>query len=149
MKVEVRKELSIDNANLNDISARDKIFLALKSKYQESKIYRNNQKKKMDAAQKEKLRRIGLLKEELLFRLYAELSENMTLKSRDLRAKTIHLIVKQKYDDILDEVLSHKEFLPYDIVRVPENRDIRTAFPTMPIILECSKKTLGEVQDEI
>lgn len=42
-------------------------------------------------------------------------------------------MVRQSYADILDEVLTHKEFLPYEIERLPENADVRLAFPDMPM----------------
>lgn len=144
MRVEVRKELSLENPNLKEISAADKIALAIKSKLYESKFYRNSVKKKMDAEQRKRLQRINQLKESLLVRLYAELTEDATLKKKGLYTKYIRLVVRQSYADILDEILTHKEFLPYEIERVPENADVRLAFPDMPIILNAERKTLGD-----
>ncbi len=143
MRVEVRKELSLENPNLKEISAADKIALAIKSKLYESKFYRNSVKK-MDAEQRKRLQRINQLKESLLVRLYAELTEDATLKKKGLYTKYIRLVVRQSYADILDEILTHKEFLPYEIERVPENADVRLAFPDMPIILNAERKTLGD-----
>ncbi len=143
MRVEVRKELSLENPNLKEISAADKIALAIKSKLYESKFYRNSVKK-MDAEQRKRLQRINQLKESLLVRLYAELTEDATLKKKGLYTKYIRLVVRQSYADILDEVLTHKEFLTYEIERVPENADVRLAFPDMPIILNAERKTLGD-----
>lgn len=143
MRVEVRKELSLENPNLKEISAADKIALAIKSKLYESKFYRNSVKK-MDAEQRKRLQRINQLKESLLVRLYAELTEDATLKKKGLHTKYIRLVVRQSYADILDEVLTHKEFLTYEIERVPENADVRLAFPDMPIILNAERKTLGD-----
>lgn len=142
MRVEVRKELSLENPNLKEISAADKIALAIKSKLYESKFYRNSVKKKMDAEQRKRLQRINQLKGSLLVRLYAELTEDATLKKKGLHTKYIRLVVRQSYADILDEILTHKEFLP--IERVPENADVRLAFPDMPIILNAERKTLGD-----
>jgi len=144
LRVEVRKELSLENPNLKEISATDKIALAIKSKLYESKFYKNSVKKKMDAEQRKRLQRISQLKESLLVRLYAELTEDTTLKKKGLHTKYVRLIVRQSYADILDEVLTHKEFLPYEIGRVPENSDIRLAFPDMPIILNVERKMLGD-----
>ncbi len=144
MRVEVRKELSLENPNLKEISATDKIALAIKSKLYESKFYKNSVKKKMDAEQRKRLQRISQLKESLLVRLYAELTEDATLKKKGLHTKYVRLIVRQSYADILDEVLTHKEFLPYEIGRVPENPDVRLAFPDMPIILNVERKMLGD-----
>lgn len=143
MRVEVRKELSLENPNLKEISAADKIALAIKSKLYESKFYRNSVKK-MDAEQRKRLQRINQLKGSLLVRLYAELTEDATLKKKGLHTKYIRLVVRQSYADILDEILTHKEFLPYEIERVPENADVRLAFPDMPIILNAERKTLGD-----
>lgn len=143
MRVEVRKELSLENPNLKEISAADKIALAIKSKLYESKFYRNSVKK-MDAEQRKRLQRINQLKGSLLVRLYAELTEDATLKKKGLHTKYIRLVVRQSYADILDEVLTHKEFLTYEIERVPENADVRLAFPDMPIILNAERKTLGD-----
>lgn len=144
MRVEVRKELSLENPNLKEISATDKIALAIKSKLYESKFYKNSVKKKMDAEQRKRLQRISQLKESLLVRLYAELTEDATLKKKGLHTKYVRLIVRQSYADILDEVLTHKEFLPYEIERIPENADVRLAFPDMPIILNVERKMLGD-----
>lgn len=144
MRVEVRKELSLENPNLKEISATDKIALAIKSKLYESKFYKNSVKKKMDAEQRKRLQRISQLKESLLVRLYAELTEDATLKKKGLHTKYVRFIVRQSYADILDEVLTHKEFLPYEIGRVPENPDVRLAFPDMPIILNVERKILGD-----
>lgn len=144
MRVEVRKELSLENPNLKEISATDKIALAIKSKLYESKFYKNSVKKKMDAEQRKRLQRIRQLKESLLVRLYAELTEDATLKKKGLHTKYVRLIVRQSYADILDEVLTHKEFLPYEIERIPENADVRLAFPDMPIILNVERKMLGD-----
>lgn len=144
LRVEVRKELSLENPNLKEISATDKIALAIKSKLYESKFYKNSVKKKMDAEQRKRLQRISQLKESLLVRLYAELTEDATLKKKGLHTKYVRLIVRQSYADILDEVLTHKEFLPYEIERIPENADVRLAFPDMPIILNVERKMLGD-----
>ena len=66
------------------------------------------------------------------------------MKKKGLHTKYIRLVVRQSYADILDEILTHKEFLPYEIERVPENADVRLAFPDMPIILNAERKTLGD-----
>ncbi|MDE7327242.1 MAG: hypothetical protein K2N63_13375 [Lachnospiraceae bacterium] len=41
-------------------------------------------------------------------------------------------------------ILADGEYTPYEIERVPENADLRLAFPGMPIILNAERKTLGD-----
>lgn len=152
MKVKIRRGLDLDKPiNLKRLSPGEKIKAGLLTQWRQTKFYQMSDRKRKDAAHVEQVRRQELLRSSLLAQLYGELTQNNTLKSRDAECVSTIVEVQQDFEDCLKFLLPgvfkidkppHKDFLPFDIVRVKEHEDFRKAFSNMPILLSCSKKTL-------
>lgn len=143
MKVFVRDSLNLEKpVNLRRLSSPMKLYVGIVMKWRESKMYKVKINKQLQAEYLEQVKRDDKLKEVLLAQIYNELNNNHTLGEKGEVCDSIVLSVKSKYFASLERVLSHKDFLMYDIRRVEENSDIRVAFKNMPILLEVRKKLL-------
>lgn len=143
MQYFMRKELDVDApVNLRRLSPKMKIYAGLVSKWHESKFYKSQYNKRMDAMHAEQVRRDEKLKEALLVIIYRELNNNKSLKAKGEECSEIIVCVKSKFIHSLDRIIEHKEFLPYVLKKIDEEPDVRTAFPEMPILLCVKKKVL-------
>lgn len=152
MRVKVRRVLDTSKPiNLRQLPPLDKIKAGIISQWQTTTFYKRNKQRQEEAEYMQMMQRDENLKSYLLAFLYRELGQNSTLSQMDKQCESVIITVNQQYEDSLKRLLpalfglpgeANKDFISYDIVRVPENADIRRAFKEMPILLKCSKKHL-------
>ena len=143
MKVKIRNELDIDKpVNLKRLKPTMKIYAGIITKWRQTKFYQTAARNRAEAEYTRQVQRDENLKSLLLAQMYRELTNNTTLQSRGEVCQEIILEVNNDYRDSLDRILTHRDFIAYDISRVDENEDIRKAFNNMPILLRVSKKVL-------
>lgn len=143
MKVAIRNELDLDKPiNLRKLSPIMKIYAGIMAKWRESKTYKTNLSKNMEAAHYAAIQREERLKDMLLAIVYRELMTNTSLVKSGEKCIEIIVSVEQEYEDALYNIVKSKDFLPYDITFIEENADIRKAFRTMPILISVKKKKL-------
>ena len=143
MKVAIRNELNLDKPiNLRKLSPMMKIYAGIMAKWHESKAYKTNLNKSIEAAHYAAIQREDRLKDILLALVYKELMTNATLDSKGEKCVEIVVSVEQEYEEALQNIIKSKDFLPYDIKFIEENVDIRRAFRTMPILISIKKKVL-------
>lgn len=139
----VRKELDLQQpVNLRRLSPVMKIYAGFMSKMMETKFYKTALNKRKEEEYALRTQRDERLKEVLLAVIYRELNSNETMKEYEEECVEMIVCVKSNFIHSLDRIIRHKEFLPYDIVKVEEEADLRVAFPDMPILLCISKKSL-------
>ena len=145
MRYLIRRELDFQQPiNLKRLSPFMKIYAGLVSKWHETNYYQTQLHKRLEADYAARVKRDEKLKDALLVVIYQELNNNKSLKKRGEECDEIIVCVKSKFIHSLDRILTHTDFLPYVITKVPEEPDVRVAFPDMPILVKVQKKRLGE-----
>lgn len=143
MKVLIRKELDTEKPiNLHRLSSFMKLYAGIITKWRDTKLYKINLNKRLEAEHQEQVQKDEKLKEILLAQIYSELTNNLSLAKRGEVCDSIIISVKSSYFSSLDRILGSKDFLLYDIKRVEEVSDLRIAFSDMPILLEVRKKAI-------
>lgn len=148
MQVEIRKVVDPSQVNLDDLSRKDKLILAIRSKYHQSRYYLNKQEKKREEALRKQVLLEDELKEQILSILYKELICNTTLSKTNQTTKKVYIKIKRRYKDILNNIRTHKDFLCYRISIVQEDPDVFRAINDLPIILAVERRILGGESDE-
>lgn len=150
MRYLVRNELDFQKpVNLRRLSPMMKIYAGIVSKWHETNYYLTNLHKRQEAAYAAQVQRDEKLKEALLVQIFKELNNNHSMKAKGEECDEVILCVQSKFIHSLDRILTHKDFLPYIIAKVPEDPDIRLAFPEMPVLVKVQKKKLKGVDEEL
>lgn len=143
MQYFVREELNLDAPiNLKRLSPAMKLYAGFMCKWRETKMYKNSYNKRKEAEHAARVQKDEKLKESLLVIIYKELDNNESMQKHGEECVELVLCIKSNFIHSLDRILTHSEFLPYEITKVPETRDFRVAFPEMPVILRVCKKSL-------
>lgn len=150
MRVLIRKKLDLSKpVNLQKLSPLEKVSAGFLSQLYNSKFYLRQAARERDAKILQQIQADESVKTWLLAHLYKELVQNKSFEG-DTCASVI-VSVDQKYETHLRRILPNvfdstkrptKDFIQYTIERVPENADIRRAFPNMPILLKASLRKL-------
>ena len=76
--------------------------------------------------------------------IYKELDNQTISKRLQTGEECLEVIIQVNSVSIysLNRVLKSKEFLPYKIERIPEEKDFRIAFPDMPVLIRVQKLVL-------
>ena len=143
MKTLIRKDLDVDAPiNIRRLSPLMKVYAGIITKWHTTKFYKTNLTKRLETAYVLQTQRDDRLKEVLLALCYRELTTNVTLGKKNKHCREIIVTIPDTYQDSLNRILTHKDFLPYDIAFIEENADLRRSFDKMPILLSISKKLL-------
>lgn len=143
MKIKIRDELDVDSpVNLRRLSPKMKLYAGFMVKIHESRWYQTNRHKKEEQDHARHVKEDERLKDALLAVLYRELISNKSLEAKNDVCQEITISVDAKYGKSLNRILNHKDFIIYDIQKIEENIDIRTAFPDMKILLRVSKRAV-------
>lgn len=152
MRVKIRSTIDVDAPiNLRRLEPIDKIKAGVLTQWKNTNMYKKYKKRQTEAAFLQQIQRDENVKSYLLSIIYSELNKNETLKSHNVSCESIVIEIKQEYEESLARLFptlfnksgdNHKDFLSFDIERIPENADLRRAFKDMPILLRCSKKKL-------
>lgn len=143
MRIKIRNELNVDApVNLRRLKPKMKLYAGLMVKIHESRWYQTNLHKKEEQEYARQLQQDENLKDALLAILYRELVDNRTLSERNDKCNELLIKVNSKYAKSLNRILTHKDFIIYDLKRVQEQPDIRKAFPDMDILLMASKRSV-------
>lgn len=143
MRVEVRRIVNLDQANLRDLSPMEKIELAIRDRWHKSKRYTVQKEKEDNEQNLKKIEKEDRLTEKIIIWLMRELINNRTGKSYDKEVIEITLVIDSEFGDCLADVLKRGEFISYDIKIVEEDNDLRLAFPHMPILINCRKRVVS------
>lgn len=152
MRVLVRRSLDLNKpVNLKQLTPLEKVKAGIISQIMQNSFYINYQRSKKEEEYMKALKEDEKVKSLILAELYGELDQNRTLKQNNLVCEEIIITVDAKYEPSLRRLFPnlfgedrepHKDFMSFNIDRVPENADIRLAFRDMPILLKASAKKL-------
>lgn len=147
----MRKEVVIDNdgmADLRQLSPVTKIWTAFRISFQNTEIFKNRRQRAIEVEYKKRCEVEDNFKSVLLKRIYAELIKNTYMGSKGLHTKDITLAVDRKMEEVLKNIIKHKDFAAYDIKILQPNEDIVKCFPETPILINVRKKLIGGVPVE-
>lgn len=90
--------------------------------------------------------RIENLKTMILQQIYKSMTptENPRLRKSNRKAVGVVIAVSRRFEDIIDDIITHQEFEGYNITRYTENEDVLLACPSLPIMLRFDKKVIDE-----
>lgn len=143
MRIRIRRELDADAPiNLRRLSPTAKLYAGIMVKIHASKWYQSNKNKREEQEHAQQVLNDERLKDALLTTLYRELINNKTLSSRDDVCQEMIIAIDSSHAKSLERIINHRDFIIYDLYQVPENEDIRKAFPAMQILMHASKKAI-------
>lgn len=146
MRYLIRTELDVSKpVNLRRLSPWMKIYAGVVSRWHDSTFYKNKMERRLEEAHAATVQKDERLKEALLVQIFKELDNNQTLGEKGEICNSIVLCVQSQFIYSLDRVIKHKDFLPYEIEKIEEERDLRMAFNDMPVLVRVKKKLLKEV----
>lgn len=142
----IRNELDVSKpVNLRRLTPAMKIYAGIASRWHDSDTYKRRVEKRLEETHAASVQKDERLKEALLVQIFKELDNNQSLGEKGEVCDSLILCVQSQYIYSLDRVLRHKDFLPYEIEKIDEDTDLRTAFKDMPILIRVKKKLLQEV----
>lgn len=144
IRVKVRSIVDTEKQiNLKELKPADKIIAGFISQWHQTKFYRNMKKRESEQEFARITKMDEQTKETILAFIYAELNRNSSLAKYDEHCTEIIIKVDAKYKESLERIITHKDFISYNLQLMEENSDMRKAFSNMPILLKISKKVVG------
>lgn len=145
MQYFVRKELDVSEPiNLRKLSPSMKIYAGVLSSWRNTRYYKKKYAKRKEIEEQVRIQKDERLKDYLLAMIYKELDNQTISKRLQTGEECLEVIIQVNSVSIysLNRVLKSKEFLPYKIERIPEEKDFRIAFPDMPVLIRVQKLVL-------
>lgn len=143
MRIKIRDELNVDlPVNLRLLKPHMKLYAGFAAKIHDSKWYQSRKHKKEEQERIRCYQEDERLKDALLATLYRELINNNSLEERGDICNEVLLNIDSRYTKSLERIITHKDFVIYNIQRISENADIKRAFPDMGVVLRASKRVL-------
>lgn len=145
MQYFVRKELDVSKPiNLRKLSPSMKIYAGVLSSWHNTRYYKKKYAKRKEIEEQVRIQKDERLKDYLLAMIYKELDNQTISKRLQTGEECLEVIIQVNSVSIysLNRVLKSKEFLPYKIERIPEEKDFRIAFPDMPVLIRVQKLVL-------
>ena len=145
MRVFMRYSVNIDKpVELHELKPIQRIITGIRYQVRELDLYKKHMEKKREQEFIAKMQREEKLKDVLNAYIYNDLVKNKNPEIRKRRkiASVLGLSIDRSFEDILDDVITSKDFISFNIVRVPETKDMLLANPSLPIRLRISKKAL-------
>lgn len=155
MRVVIRNEIDIDKPlNLRRLSPVTKVIVAFRKQLQSSVFFEKRRMKAEQAKNRARIVKEDSCKESISTRLYQELVLNKSMQNTDSVIREVVIAVNAEYSDVIHDqkdedgsvvkpsIFRHNDFSQYEIVPVQENVDLRIAFPEMPYLFVCSRKSL-------
>ena len=145
MQYFVRKELYVSEPiNLRKLSPSMKIYAGVLSSWHNTRYYKKKYAKRKEIEEQVRIQKDERLKDYLLAMIYKELDNQTISKRLQTGEECLEVIIQVNSVSIysLNRVLKSKEFLPYKIERIPEEKDFRIAFPDMPVLIRVQKLVL-------
>ena len=145
MRVFMRYSVNIDKpVELHELKPLQRIITGIRYQIREVDIYKKHMEKKREQEFVAKMQREEKLKDVINAYIYNDLvkNKNPEIRKRKKVAAVLGLCIDRSFEDILDDVKNSKDFISFNIERVPENKDALLANPSLPIRLRISKKSL-------
>lgn len=145
MQYFVRKELDVsEQINLRKLSPSMKIYAGVLSSWHNTRYYKKKYAKRKEIEEQVRIQKDERLKDYLLAMIYKELDNQTISKRLQTGEECLEVIIQVNSVSIysLNRVLKSKEFLPYKIERIQEEKDFRIAFPDMPVLIRVQKLVL-------
>ena len=145
MQYFVRKELDVSEPiNLRKLSPSMKIYAGVLSSWHNTRYYKKKYAKRKEIEEQVRIQKDERLKDYLLAMIYKELDNQTISKRLQTGEECLEVIIQVNSVSIysLNRVLKSKEFLPYKIERMQEEKDFRIAFPDMPVLIRVQKLVL-------
>lgn len=145
MQYFVRKELDVSEPiNLRKLSPSMKIYAGVLSSWHSTRYYKKKYAKRKEIEEQVRIQKDERLKDYLLAMIYKELDNQTISKRLQTGEECLEVIIQVNSVSIysLNRVLKSKEFLPYKIERIQEEKDFRIAFPDMPVLIRVQKLVL-------
>jgi hypothetical protein len=145
MQYFVRKELDVSEPiNLRKLSPSMKIYAGVLSSWHNTRYYKKKYAKRKEIEEQVRIQKDERLKDYLLAMIYKELDNQTISKRLQTGEECLEVIIQVNSVSIysLNRVLKSKEFLPYKIERIQEEKDFRIAFPDMPVLIRVQKLVL-------
>jgi hypothetical protein len=144
MKVKIREVVDIESEiDLTKLSPLQKILVALRREYRDTKYYRNKMEREMEKDYRQRTAKEERLKEIILTQVHEELIRNTEMSKRGLTCAAIQFAVARHFEDTLREIVKHKEFISFDIRFIPCNKDLLRSFNKIPVLIEVRLKMVG------
>lgn len=141
MRVKIRQV--VDPSRVPDISKLDPIpslVVAFKQWYRQSNRYARKMEKELTKENKIRIQKEELLKEELITVIVKTLDEGENNSDNSL--DSIILSINREAEKELRSILSHKDFVAYNITILDCDRDMLRSFPTIPLRIQVRTKVL-------
>lgn len=133
MRVNVRRKVDISRTvELTELPPVERILTAIRYKYSTSRLHKSKAEKEANKLLRIRMKRMEDLKQVLLYHFNNRLYN-------DRSVKMIEITIDRSFEDIVEETIGSSDFISYKIKMLKENRDILTAFPDLPIVLEVSR----------
>ena len=145
MQYFVRKELDVSEPiNLRKLSPSMKIYAGVLSRWHNTRYSKKKYAKRKEIEEQVRIQKDERLKDYLLAMIYKELDNQTISKRLQTGEECLEVIIQVNSVSIysLNRVLKSKEFLPYKIERIQEEKDFRIAFPDMPVLIRVQKLVL-------
>ena len=145
MQYFVRKELDVSEPiNLRKLSPSMKIYAGVLSSWHNTRYYKKKYAKRKEIEEQVRIQKDERLKDYLLAMIYKELDNQTISKRLQTGEECLEVIIQVNSVSIysLNRVLKSKEFLPYKIERIQEEKDFRIDFPDMPVLIRVQKLVL-------
>lgn len=147
MRCRMRSEVELDEdgmADLRQLSPVEKLTTSIRISFRNTKIAKNRRQREIEEEYRRSVEEEDGLKSALLKRIYSELVKNNFLGKKGLHTKDITLAVDARMKDVLNRVITHKDFVSYDITVLQPNKDVVECFPDVPILINVRKKVIKE-----
>ena len=141
MRVRIREVIDTDSPiDLSKLSPLQRIWVSLVVWYRDSKAYERRKHRKLEQEFKKKTLEEESLKETVLYKVFSELVQNKTLGEKGLVCSKVIIGIDRSKEEVLREILKHKEFIDYPIKILPCNQDLLKCYKNIPILLEVGKR---------
>lgn len=152
MRIQLRDRVDIgrtDNDtyfNPKNLSFREQLETGIRMALRNTKGAKRKREMLESKKYQEQTERIENLKTMMLQQIYRSMSptENPRLRKTNRKAVGVVIAVSRRFEDIIDDIITHQEFEGYTITRYSENEDVLIACPNLPILIRFVKKVIDE-----
>lgn len=147
MRCKMRSEVELDEdgmADLRQLNTLEKIVTSIRISLRNTKMAKNRRQREVEQAYRREVEEEEGLKSVLLQRIYNELVRNNFLDKKGLHTRDITLAIDARMEDVLKRIITHKDFVSYDMSIIEPNSDVKKCFTDTPILLNIRKKVIME-----
>lgn len=142
MRIKVGQIVDIDKeVSLRDLTPLDRIIASCQQAYRNTKFYQRRYAQTQEKLEQQQHKVKEVLFNNLLGIISEQLRDNKLLAEKDDVCESILIEVPARFEQFLREVISMKEFLPYEVTIVEPNKLVQK-FAKVPCLLHISNREL-------